>query len=607
MQYLLFLLMLCFGVSCTSSDEVDNPQEDPDDDEIIDDTIVDDTEPEPDVETLYFNELILLDEYKDLTTIQQIELAIDEISEGGIIQFEAETYYIPSDLSINKGVTLQGVGVTPTPDSSETEIQNLAGAGEIETIFKLSGSSYATNSIIIYEDDVKFKHLRIEGYDVNYGNVIEFKGSVRNFQTENVYINNGAYHLSPRDAMSHAITCRYTTFNNFRNRAFFINRLNEEKEGVDITLLEKCVFYRCRFDVYDPQVSDTRAISLDAGNNENPNILDFDGFEVNECYFHDIGFASSKCCNFNIINSEFYCKDLNDFPLHMEEYTYGVLVKGCKFVCAQSESEYLNIDVADAVMGVMDFSIVEDNIVEGSCKGFIQGRYAEDMIIRNNDISNMTNLNSTSRAVALWDADGSRNITVENNNFHSGAVVYIRATEEDKSSIVVSGNSNCTSNISVTTGYDWPLEDGALCRFKHATEGVYLQAQGTNTTITTTSVASASCEWRVNRIWPNRYNVYNEKYGTYLFIEEDTDGFSSVATALAAQITPMTKVFNSDLERVPIWDFTEQKSGGNIIGPGGGNTGCVSITSGSLYLIKESGRTSDAVTNEEALWTLEVL
>ncbi len=559
---------------------------------------------EPEVATLMFSDFIALDEYKNLSTIAQITAAIDYVNEGEIIQFDAGTYYLPSDLSIYKSVTLQGVGVTPTPDGTETEIRDIAGAGEIETTFKLSGTSSGSNSIIIYEDDVTFRHLRIEGYDDNSGNVVEFKGTVRNFLAENVYFYNGAYHLSPRDAMSPALKCRYTTFDNFKNRGFFINRIHEYVEGVDITLLEKCEFYRCKFDVWDPQISDTRGISLDAGNNENPNILDFDGLEIRECYFYDIGIASSKCCNFDIIDCEFYVKDLFDFPFHMEEYSYDINISGCKFICEQDQTSFTNY--ADAMMGVIDNSVIENNIVEGSCYGFVQGRYAEGMVIRNNDLSKMTNLNSTNRVVSFWDADGSRDITVENNDFPSGSVVYIRATSEDKESIVVSGNSNCTSNISTTTGYAWPLEDGALCRIKHDGTGEYLQAAGANTYVETTTTPDDACNWRVTRVWPNRYNVYNEKYETYLYIEYDTEGYSTAALALAANIVPETKQYNSAIERVPIWDFTEQNAGGNIVGPGGGNHGCLSITSSVLVLLKETTRTSDAVTNEDCFWSLEV-
>ncbi|MFR9635708.1 MAG: fimbrillin family protein [Rikenellaceae bacterium] len=559
---------------------------------------------EDEVPTLMFSDFIALDEYKNLSTIAQITAAINYVDEGDVIQFDAGTYYLPSDLSIYKGVTLQGVGVTPTPDGTETEIRDIAGAGEIETTFKLSGTSSGSNSIIIYSDDVTFRHLRIEGYDDNSGNVVEFKGSTRNFLAENVYFYNGAYHLSPRDAMSHALKCYYTTFDNFKNRGFFINRKNEDLEGVGITLLEKCEFYRCKFDVWDPQISDTRAISLDAGNNENPNILDFDGLEVRECYFYDIGFASSKCCNFNIIDCEFYVKDLFDFPLHMEEYSYDINITGCKFICEQDQTTFTNY--ADAMMGVIDNSVIENNIVEGSCYGFVQGRYAEGMVIRNNDLSNMTNLNSTNRVVSFWDADGSRDITVENNDFPSGSVAYIRATSEDKESIVISGNSNCTSNISITTGYDWPLEDDVLCRIKHDGTGEYLQAAGANADIVTTTTPDEACNWRVTRVWPNRYNVYNEKYDTYLYIEFDTEGYSTAALALAANIAPETKQYNSALERVPIWDFTEQNVGSNIIGPGGGNHGCLSITSSVLVLLKETTRASDAVTNEDCFWSFEL-
>lgn len=614
-----FILMLSFAASCTSSDEIDLPtdpeeEEQSSGDEDTEDDNEEEEEKEEEVdedegkEILNFSELIQSEDYQGLTTVEQITKAISQISEGGIIQFEEdETYTITSDLSITKSVRLQGVGVTPTPDSSTaTSIADLAGAGEIKTTFKLISSSA---SLIVKADDVEFRHLRIEGGGTGSGsgNVVEFNGIIRNFKTKNVHFWGGGYHLSPRNYMSPALKCEYTTFEDFHNRGFFINRIYEEYEGANYTVLEKCEFYRCWFEVYDPTTSDTRAISLDAGNTENPNIMDFDGLEIKECYFYDIGIASSKCQNFKVIDCEFYVKDLFDFPLHLEEYSREITISGCLFDCDNS---------AEIMIGVIDDSVVENNTVTGNCYGFIQGRYAENMVIRNNDLSQMTNTNS-SNAISFWDAVGSRNISVYGNKFDAGGVTYIKSTAESESSISYYSNTGGSLNISSTSGYSYPLEDGALCRIKNVDTGLYISAQGSDSETRATSSTGEESEWKVTRIWPNRYNVYNEKYDTYLYIEKCTEGYSTAALADAADIRLKTKYYNTDLgERLPIWDFTKQSSGiyptYSIVGPGGGNDGCVGVVSTDILRVQKyttdgNRRSTNTVSDTYCLYELEVI
>ncbi len=554
-------------------------------------------------EVLIFSELQATSEYQGLTTQAQFTKAISQISEGGILQLEeGATYTIDSDLSITKSILLRGVGVTPAPNmATATSLSEVAGAGDINTTIKLSSSAA---SLIVKADDVTFKHLRVEGGGIGSGsgNVIEINGIIDNFHLENVHIWGGGYHLSPRNHMSPGLECRYVTFEDFHNRGFFINRIYETYDGANYTKLDKCTFYRCYFKVNDPNTSDTRAISLDAGNTENPDIMDFDGMDITECYFHDIGIASSKCRNFNITDCEFYVKDLFDFPIHLEEYTREVVLSGCLFDCDNSE---------EIMIGVFDDSVVENCTVKGNCYGFIQGRYAEGMVVRNNDLSQMTNINpaTTPRAISFWDAVGSRDITITDNNM-SGSV-YIRVTSEDQDTIVFSNNGTATNDLSITSGYSFPLDDGAVCRIKNKNTGLYLMAKSANGYIEETSTLTDESLWKVKQVWPNRYNVYNDKYETYLYIEKDTEGYSSNDTALAANILLQTKTFDGENERVPIWDFTVQSSGTyptcSILGPGGGNDGCVGVLSGSIICQKYASddtnrRSKNNVSDDWSLW-----
>ncbi len=630
MKKILFLLLLAFGMTyCSSSDDIDldpnDPNEHLDDEDDEDDEDDDDEEGDKDdeddkdkedeevnfdegkaaVEVLYFSDLILLPEYQGLTTTDQIELAIDQISEGGIIEFEATNYNITTDLDIYKGVTLRGVGETPTPSDNYTSAKEVAGSGVIETTFTLTEFI----NFNVRADNVKFQNMEIVGYYATTTTAasVEFFGSIRNFQTENVYFNGGRYMLSPRAGMTHGLKCKYTTFFESKNRAFFINRYDESVSGMEVTILEKCEFYRCAFSVLDPSVSDTRAISLDAGNNENPNIMDFDGFEIRECYFDNIGFASSKCKNINIIDCEFYLNDLFDFPLHMEEYSQDFYIAGNTFDC----DDFQYNGTYKHMMGVLDNSIVENNIVKGTCGGFVQGHYAEGMIIRNNDCSQMT---PKLTLISMWNGfAGSRDITITGNTFPSGSTISISATSEYQSSIVVSGNSGSTGGYSSCSGYTYPLADGAKCRIRHNETGQYLKARGSNSTVTLATTPDDACTWTVYRVWPNRYNVVCEMYNTYLYIEKDPEGYSDAASALAANIVPETKQYNSAIERVPIWDFTAQLNGKNIVGPGGGNDGCLGIgasSGGELKCYKDNNRSmmsSTNVTDTECLWSFELV
>ncbi len=106
----------------------------------------------------------------------------------------------------------------------------------------------------------------------------------------------------------------------------------------------------------------------------------------------------------------------------------------------------------------------------------------------------------------------------------------------------------------------------------------------------------------MTKVWPYLYNAYNAYYDTYLFIEKDTEGYSSVDTAIAAKIPLQTKQFAAGL-RLPVWEFTTQDGGGNIIGPGGGSDGCVGIYDGeNLYCQKRSNRSSETIDEDDLLW-----
>lgn len=587
MKRLFYLLICCSIAGCTIPEDDLN-------DEIVYPEILD------------FAELITQEEYKFLTTTAQIYKAIGEIEEGGKIQFPAEEYTLASDLKIEKAVTLEGVGVMPSPTGDETSLVDVAGAGEISTIFNLESNV----SIKIYANNVTFRHLKINDYALNYtNNIVEFLSSdtgykcTRGFLCENVHFYGGAYHLSPRNYDIQALTCRYTTFEKWRNRAFFVNRVNEDQT---FTTVEKCTFYRCEFEVWSAATKDARAISLDAGNNEDPNILDFDGMEMDECYFLNCGFASSKCQNFNITNCEFSLdENLVYYPIHLEEYSRKANITGNTFYC---------YGLKYTTMGIMDDCLVEGNKVIGECYGFMQGRYADEVVIRNNDLSELVNINtSNKRAISMWDSVGSKSISVSDNTFNSGAEIYLYRTTGYEDTFSITGNSGSPTENFKSGEYNWPLAEGAKFRIKHVADEMYLQAVGSDAdcTITATADDDGTVWVAKNKVWPNRYNVYNEKYDTYLYIYEDTDGYSNADSAEAAANVPETKQYSSGM-RLPIWDFTEQtkaedSNGHNIVGPGGGNTGCVSIKDGELILLMESTRNSFNITNTQCLWEFEIV
>ncbi len=568
----------------------DNDEEGDDDDDDDDKSTDDDTNRE----TLIFSELIATEAYQGLSTQAQLVKAIEQLSEGGILQLEeGETYTLDAALSINKSITLQGVGVTPTPDmESATSLSEVTGAGEINTTIQLTSKN---TSLVVAADGVELKHLKINGYETGQskGNLIEFDGIRSNFRCENVHFYGGSYSISARYYMSPALECHYTTFEDFYNRGFFINRIYETYEGVNFTQLEKCHFYRCYFKVLSPLTSDTRAIGMNAGNTENPNILDLDGLTIEECYFHDIGIGSSKTQNYNIINCEFYLEQLFDSAIHLEEYANQVTISGCLFRCNGYD---------EPIMGVFDNSVAKNNTVIGSCAGFAIGRYAEGMVIRNNDFSQMSNSHSKDYIVSLWDGVGSRNISVTDNDM--SGVVYIQATSEYQETINFSNNGSATLKLNSAKGYSYPLEDGAKCRIKSYYNSLYLAATGANANISTTSAEDESSLWELTQVWPNRYNAYNAKYDTYLYIEEDAEAYTA-DEALARCIILETMSFDAANERLPIWDFTVQANGYSIVGPGGGNDGCVGIVGSNIQCLKYATERDDSeVTDERCLWSL---
>ncbi len=621
---LLLLLSFIGFIMCVPTEVVDNntnkdDQEQSDPDSIPESGVDPDTIPEPepepepelDVETLLFEELIQQEEYASLSLNKQIEKAVDQIEEGGIIQFPAGEYKITSQLYIRKSVILQGVGTTPSiPQRSSTngvktegEIKEIAGASDdIKTTFEVSSS--LSNGIWICADNVTLRHLYIKGAEEDNGtqykltNLIrlgESNKTIANFKTENVHLAYARYLLSPRGSMISSINCQYTTFTKSYNRAFFANRLSAKSASIYIEEIGM-EFYRCSFSVVDPNVGDTRAISLDAGNAEDPNILGFKGGEIRECYFHDIGFASSKCRDYKILDCEFYIDDLFDAPLHMEEFSREITVGGNLFICNNAEKQ---------ITHAMNQSVIENNTVIGNvAQGFLVAQYAEELTIRNNDLSRM---GYTGNAISLWSYIGSRNITLSGNNYGSGQKVSIKATSEYSSTIKVNDTS---SGYSSCTGYSYPFESETCYRIKHKTSGEYLYATAADGLVDLATIPDDpnAAVWIVKRVWPNLYNVVNKKYGSYLYIECGTEGLN-VSVGTVSNYAAETKSFLAS-ERKPVWDLSTQDVGGNIIGPGGCNVSCLGINNGSVKAIDEktgrySSSTNSAVTNTACIWVFE--
>ncbi len=604
MKKQLLLAMLSVAViGCSSSDNVDmglddgSPNGSPNGY-----TWGGDTEDDPDAKIYYFDDIITDDDYKSLNTVKQIEYLLSEIEDGDIIMFGAKTYNITEDLDLTKSVTLRGVGEYPTINESDQSAKEVAGYGEIQTEFVHS----VDININIKANDIKLNHLRLTGNTNNTGTkaTIEMIGaSTSNFQLDNVHFNQGTYLLSPRDAMPHGLKCRYVSFAESTAVNFFVNRtcdhlyttINTYKPYMDVLKVEKMEFYRCYFSyLYDPDASNTRGFSIDGGNTENPSILDFDNMQIRECYFYETGFASSKCQNFQIIDCEFYVSDYFDAPLHIEEFTTNATIKGNKFTCDNFEKP---------IMHSFDNSTIEDNIVTGTCWGFMTGIYSEGLTVKNNDCSGMTPTSLT--AVTLWKVTrGNRDITITGNIFPSGSTISVKATAEYEGTIDVSDNGGATGGYSNCTGYTYPLDDKTSYSIKNIGNNKYLRATSANGNVELVSSGDldAACVWEVTRVWPFLYNAYNEYYDTYLFIEKDTEGYSSVDNAIAAKIPLQTKSFASGL-RVPVWEFSTQTNGGNIIGPGGGNHGCVGIyDDDKLYCHKRSDRSSCTITEDDLLW-----
>ncbi len=607
---LIFLSIVCITACSSADDGIDNtPPIDEQEDDGGDGGDGGD-EGDDDGETILFSELILQDEFISLGFEAQLELAVAQTPEGGTLQLPAGEYQITKAVNINKSITLQGVGVTPTRERTETTTaKELAGSGEIETRLIVNGT--LSNGIYINCDNTTLRHLHIAG-SIEYSgssysltNLVRFGAVIDNFKTENVFMGNANYILSTRDVMVTSIDCRYTTFYKSYNRCFFQNRGYLDEPGGDLTHIDKMVFYRCAFSVADASKQDTRGIALDSGNNENPNILDFCSSEIRECYFDGNGYGTSKGQNTQIIDCQFDVhENFFGYAIHLEEYANNIYISGNTF--------YPQGECPRAMMGVLNNATIENNKVVGKCLGFIQGRYAYNLNIRNNDLSQMEASSSSNFiAVSLWDTKaGCRDVTVTGNTFGAGQTIKVCAKSEYSSTIDVSSNTGGTGGYTEVMGYVFPFEEGAQCRIKNLETGLYLRATATEGYIELSQSSDDATLWSLSQYFPNRYNVKSVKYDSYLYIIDGTEGESDDGSS--ASYAPETKSFSS-AERKPIWDlsYTEDSAGGNIIAPGGDNASVLEVYNNNSLIraITDSGRDNAEITVSDPLrlWVFEVV
>lgn len=265
--------------------------------------------------------------------IDQITKTINQASPGDTIIFRSKLYdFEGQGLLVNKGVVLCGVTQTPNLPSD-------AGAGELQTTFK------NVLHINMFADHTGLKNLQIEASN-NSTYLIRFRhSSYNNTNVEEFY---------------HNITVTNVCFKGSRIQVFAgngaelyfqnVSFLDYTKTGFSIDrhgrvdFHPKIIFKKCLFRPdFDSVNYDVRGISMDAGNEEYPEVWDENGTLIDSCKFDGTGIGFSKTKNVIINNNHFLGYRMDVDMIHLEEFTNHILIENNLFEYVHP-ARGLNID-----------------------------------------------------------------------------------------------------------------------------------------------------------------------------------------------------------------------------------------------------------------------
>jgi len=296
---------------------------------------------------------------------------LNQVQAGGSITFSAGSYSI-GGIVVDKAITIVGAG-------GSTDVERRGAANTTSFI------TFTGGGLRVASNGVNIKNLEIKGVG------IEITGKFSNLMLDNLRfteITSGEALMLKGDK-GYSGTVQYCTFQDFKIKAVVMNRRafpDEEMLPGPLTI-NKCVFTAS-----DPTGDGVRGISIDAGNDENPDAWDLNGTIFTSNTFNDCGIAFSKCANFTVGGDNiFYLSDLWDKPVHLEEFCYNAVVNNNDFVIQGAFKEGL-VSLGSRQPGnnitVSNNSVTRTGTANPSIESFVSGTAVRFVDITGNTIAN---------------------------------------------------------------------------------------------------------------------------------------------------------------------------------------------------------------------------
>ncbi len=463
----------------------------------------------------------------------KLQEIIDEAKAGDIINFVDEEYDLEhKNIVIDKALVLKGkssIGFDPY----------FKGSSGIRTTL------LNAFSIIIASDDVEFKDLKIvqpkpatEDYSVlmdgrtqNYKDNFRRPGkqdglTYKGIGFDNVELNGGFYSCFAGNGIG--ATFEHVSFLNFRRIGYINDR--RARRG----FMPKVTIDYCRFVPDSTDVGfDDRGISFDAGNTEFPIVWGGNGSSVKNSFFRNTGVAFSRIHGIDVTNNTF--EDHNGLIdlLHIEEWSYNIVVNGNLFDCRVENPNFRSrIIQLDRELQTVNYIYINNNRIIGDFNFFVSAYCPNNIYINDNDFTGSTATNfvidfdfyesrgiepieSKSEFVSFnVDILNNTNIDSANSNFIPDVRMHV---PKSGGNIRINGIPKGQQDLQKT---DFPtalVSDGVYEIINEET-GRKLASNADNNGLITKPkwVGDATVKWEVKFVPPYYYHIKNKDHGGFL-------------------------------------------------------------------------------------------
>ena len=478
---------------------------------------------------------------------------LNQVQPGGSITFSAGSYSI-GGVVVNKAITIQGAG-----GSTDVERRGAANTTSVIT-FTGNGLRVASNSVTI-------KNLEIKGVGIGVN------GKNSNLMFDNLRfteVTSGEALMLSGD-QGYSGTVQYCTFENFKIKALVMNRRafpDEEMLPGSLTI-NKCVFTAS-----DPTGDGVRGLSIDAGNDENPNPWNLNGTIFTSNTFNDCGVAFSKCANFTVgDNNIFNLTSLYDSPVHLEEFCTNAVVNNNVFEIKGAFNEGL-ISLGSRQpsnnIKVSNNSVTRTGTANPSIKYFVTGTAVSFVDITGNTIAN--------------------NVSFGTYNVISFAKAHPESCGGCKN-IIITGNTGIAAN-KIKIQYEGVLADQNIANvpvgtvkeavspcnrpkvagtyFIRSVAGGNLSAAGTGDAITFSNFSNDEQRWKLEFVYPLNYTIESYTRPNY-YLAVIRGAFKDEVPGIGEKYYGDTKarLVNHTTGRKPGWVLENVGNGELKLVPGG--------------------------------------